>query len=80
MCKHKKTRICKTQISKEQVFEIVSKLNLVHVKDATFKSAGVYRTRDFIKSEFDRITEIKIEKEQELTFIRHTLYSYESCL
>jgi hypothetical protein len=78
--KRKKTRLCKTQISKEQAFAIADRLKLIHVKDSTFRSAGSFHTESFIKLEVDRITKIKQEKEQELTFIRHTLYNYEMCL
>lgn len=78
--KRKNTRLCKTQISKEQATEIVSKLALIHVKDNVFTSAGAYHSEKFIKSEVERITKIKQEKEQELSFIRQTLYMYERCL
>jgi hypothetical protein len=78
--KRKNTRLCKTQISKEQANEIVSKLALIHVKDNTFRSGGAYHSKNFIKSEVERITKIKQEKEQELSFIGRILYMYERCL
>lgn len=78
--KRKNTRLCKTQISKEQAFAVVDRLTLIHVKDSIFRSAGAFHMESFIKSEIERITKIKQEKEQELTFIRHTLYCYEACL
>lgn len=40
--KRKSTLLCKTQISKEQAMEIISKLALIHVKDNTFRSGGAY--------------------------------------
>lgn len=78
--KRKNTRICKTQISKDQANEIVSKLALIHVKNTTFRNGGAYYSKNFIKSEVERITKIKQEKEQELLFINRTLYMYENCL
>lgn len=78
--KRKNTVFWKTKISKEQAFAIADRLKLIHVKDSTFRSAGAFHTESFIKLEVDRITKIKQEKEQELTFIRHTLYNYEMCL
>lgn len=32
--------LCKSLISKEQALEVVNRLNLIHVKDLTFRSAG----------------------------------------
>lgn len=78
--KRKNKVFCKTQISKEQANEIVSKLALIHVKDNTFKSGGAYHSKNFIKSEVERITKIKQKKEQELSFISQALYMYERCL
>ena len=78
--KRKNTRLCKTQISKEQAFAVAERLKLIHVKDNTFRSAGAFHSESFIKSEIERISKIKQEKEQELTFIRHALYAYENCL
>lgn len=78
--KRKNTSHCKTQISKEQANEIVLKLSLIHVKDMSFKSAGAYHSKKFIKSEVERITKIKQEKEQELSFISRAIYMYERCL
>jgi hypothetical protein len=78
--KRKNTNLCKTQISKEQANEIISKLTLVHVKSAIFKSGGAYHSKSFIKSEVERITKIKQDKEQELSLIVEVLYMYERCL
>lgn len=60
--KRKNIRLCKTQISKEQATEIISKLNLIHVKAGIPRSAGGYHSREFVKSERKRI--IKIEKKR----------------
>lgn len=78
--KRKNTRLCKTQISKEQANEIITKLSLIHVKDNTFRSGGAYHSKNFIKSEVERIIKIKQKKEQELSFISQALYMYKSCL
>lgn len=78
--KRKSTLLCKTQISKEQAMEIISKLALIHVKNTIFKNNKTYHSKTFIKSEIERITKIKQEKEQELSFISQTLYMYERCL
>lgn len=78
--KRKNTRLCKTEISKEQALLVVNKLNLIHRKDHTFRSAGSYHTESFIKSEIECISKIKQEKEFELDVISKMLYSYERCL
>ncbi len=78
--KRKNTRLCKTQISKEQVFAVVDKLKLVHVKDTTFRSGGSYHTKSFIKSEVERIGKIKQEKETELSIISKLFFQYKNCL
>jgi hypothetical protein len=78
--KGKRKNSCKTRISKEQATEIVLRLKLVHVKDSLLRSAGTYRTIDFIKSELERITEIKQEKEKELAVINDVLLMYRRCI
>lgn len=78
--KRKNTRLCKTQISKEQAFAVVDRLKLIHVKDITFRSAGAFHSETFIKSEVERITKIKQEKDNELSIISNMLYQYERCL
>jgi hypothetical protein len=78
--KRKNTRLCKTQISKEQTIEVAEKLKLIHVKDTTFISAGSYHSESFIKSEIERIGKIKQNKENELSIISKILYQYERCL
>jgi len=78
--KRKNTRLCKTEISKEQAFAVVNKLKIIHVKDSTFRSAGAFYSKNFIKSEVDRITKIKQDKEIELEIISKILYMYERCL
>ena len=78
--KRKNTRLCKTEISKEQALFIANKLSLIHRKDHTFRSAGSYHTESFINSEIERIAKIKQEKEIQLDVISRMLYSYERCL
>lgn len=78
--KRKNTRLCKTQISKEQAFAVADRLKLIHVKDTTFRSAGSFHSESFIKSEVERIAKIKQEKENELSIISKVLYQYERCL
>lgn len=78
--KRKNVILCKTQISKEQAFAIADRLKLIHVKDAIFRSAGSFHAESFIKSEVERITKIKQEKEYELSIISEMLYKYERCL
>lgn len=78
--KRKNTRLCKTQISKEQALIIVNRLNLIHRKDHTFRSAGSFHSKSFIKAEIERITKIKQEKEFELEHISKMLFHYERCL
>ena len=78
--KRKNTRLCKTQISKEQAFAIADRLKLIHVKDTTFRSAGAFHSESFIKSEVERIAKIKQDKENELSIISKMLYQYERCL
>jgi len=78
--KRKNTRLCKTKISKEQATMIIHRLNLVHVKAGIPRSAGAYHSKEFVKSECERIRKIEEEKEQELTHIRHIRYEYEMAL
>lgn len=78
--KRKNTRLCKTQISKEQTFAVVDRLKLIHVKDTTIRSAGAFHSESYIKSEVERIAKIKQEKENELSIISKILYQYERCL
>lgn len=78
--KRKNTTLCKTQISKEQAFAVADRLKLIHVKDTTFRSAGAFHSESFIKSEVERITKIKHDKENELAIISKMLYQYERCL
>ena len=78
--KRKNTRVLKTIISKEQALEIISKLNLIHVKSSIFKNAGIYYTKEKIVSEINRITIMKHDKEKELKYITGELYQYEKCL
>lgn len=78
--KRKNTSLCKTQISKEQAFSVVDRLNLIHVKDSTFRSAGAFHGKSFIKSKVELIAKIKQEKENELAIILGMLYQYERCL
>lgn len=78
--KRKNTRLCKTQISKEQAFSVADRLKLIHVKDTTFRSAGAFHTEKFIKAEVERIAKIKQEKENELSIISKMLYQYERFL
>jgi len=73
--KRKNTMLCKTKISKQQALIVANKLNLIHRKDHTFRSAG-----SFIKSEIERIAKIKQEKEFELEHISKMLFHYERCL
>lgn len=74
--KRKNKSLCKVQISKEQTFAVANRLNLIHVKDSIFRSAGAFHTESFIKSEVERITKIKQEKEQEIASINKILYDY----
>lgn len=78
--KRKNTRLCKTQISKEQAFAVADRLKLIHVKDTTFRGAGSFHSESFIKSEVERLAKIKQEKEVELSIISRMLYQYERCL
>lgn len=75
--RRKKTNFCKTEISKTQAYEIVAKLTLLYVQDSTFRSAGAYRTFEYIKSEIERLTVIKKDKELELSVINSVLENYE---
>jgi len=72
--------LCKTKISKQQALIVANKLNLIHRKDHTFRSAGSFHTKSFIKSEIERIAKIKQEKEFELEHISKMLFHYERCL
>lgn len=65
--------LCKTKISKGQAIEIVSKLNLTHIKSSLFNSAGSYHSRNFIDSEIIRINKIKDEKESDLMYINRVI-------
>lgn len=78
--KRKNTTLCKTQISKKQAMEVVDKLDLIHVKDGISKSRGNYHSIKFIKSEVERMTKMKQNMEQDLSFISQALYMYERCL
>lgn len=75
--KRKNHQLCKTQISKEQAFQVANKLNLIHVKNTTFRSAGSFHTQSFIKSEIERIRKIKREKQYELDEISTVLFQFE---
>lgn len=78
--KRKNTILCKTKISKEQSLIIANRLNLIHRKDHTLRSAGSFHTESFIKSEIERISKIKKEKEFELEIISKMLFQCERCL
>jgi hypothetical protein len=78
--KRKNTRLCKTQISKEQAIEVAEKLKLIHVKHSTFRSAGTYHSESFIKSEIERLGEIMEQKEAELKMISNVFYKYKKAL
>lgn len=78
--KRKNTRLLKSQISKEQAFEIIKKLELVKIKDSTFRSASLFVKRSFAISERDRFLEIATEKQRELNVIFGVLRSYENAL
>lgn len=74
------TRLCKTQISKEQAFKIAENLNLIHVRDTTFRSAGSFCSKEFINHEIDRITKIKHQKQLEISLLSQVLFKYERAL
>jgi hypothetical protein len=76
----KESIIVKSQISKEQAFEIVKELDLFHVKNTLFRSAGIYRTKEFIISEINRIEEIRTNKSLELRAIETELFNFEDTL
>lgn len=69
--------LCKSKISKSQAIEIAKRMNLIHVKDSTFNSAGSLLTKSAIESEIERILAIKRKKEAELSVITTLLYSLE---
>lgn len=78
--KRKNTRLLKSQISKEQAFEIIKKMELVNIKDSTFRSASVFVKRSFAISELERFKKINQEKQQELNTIYGVIRSYENAL
>lgn len=78
--KRKNTRLLKSQISKEQAFLVIEKLELINIKDSTFRSASIYIKRNFAISERDRLTKLSKEKQQELNMIYAVVRSYEDVL
>lgn len=78
--KRKNTRLLKSQISKEQAFEIIKKMELVNIKDSTFRSASVFVKRSFAISELERFKKINQEKQQELNTIYGVICSYKNAL
>lgn len=78
--KAKNRILYKTKISEYQSLVIANRLSLIHVKSTIFKSAGIFRTESFIKSEIERIKKIKREKELDLNVIEKALFEYERCL
>lgn len=74
--KRKNAKRTKTYISEEQAKELIEKLNLVHVKSHLFLAGGSYHTKEFVKSETEKLESLKKEKESELLTITRTLYQY----
>ncbi len=70
----------KVHIFKEQALEIASKLDLVHVKNSLFKSAGTYMTKEFVYSEIKRLEAMRENKRLELNAIDAEIGCYERCL
>lgn len=70
----------KILISKKDAFAIIDRLKLICVKDGFFKNAGVFHSESFIKSEIERISKIKQEKESELLIISDLLSQYSKSL
>jgi len=78
--KRKNTRLVKSQISNEQAEEVIRKLELVNVKDSTFKSASVFISRSFAISELEKFKVMNYEKQQELNMISEYIRSYRNAL
>lgn len=70
----------KVSISEQQALEIVNALGLIHVKSTALRSAGVYRSKENILCELERITKIKHEKEFELKTIERVIFELELAL
>jgi hypothetical protein len=71
--KRKDTRLCKTQISKEQALEIIERLKLIPVQSPMFKSGVTFYNTEFVDFEIERLKAIKLKKEFELITIRRAL-------
>lgn len=78
--KRKNMLLCKTQISKEQTLEIVNRLNLIHLKNETFRSGGSYHTKAYLLADFEKIKQLRKEKEDELSVLNGMLHSIAACI
>lgn len=67
---------CQSLISKEQALEIVSKLDLVFVRDSLLSSAGIYLSKEFVESEINRFRGLINDKTEEIKILNdvHTIY------
>jgi hypothetical protein len=68
----------KTRISAEQANYIIAEVGLCRIDSTVFNSGATYRSPNFIASELDRLSDLKIAMEFELTEIRHAIYIYEN--
>lgn len=75
--KAKNVRVLKSQISKEQAFEVINKLGLLEINDTLFRSASVYKTKSFVNGELERFNTILAEKRIEMSVLTDIISSYE---
>lgn len=78
--KRKGSRLLKTQISKEQTQELSKRLNLIQVKDGTFKSASIFITKKFARMEHERLLTIEREKQKEVNLLQYTIIQYQNAI
>lgn len=74
--KRKGTTNLKVVISKEQATELITELSLVNIKDSTFRNASLYISKEFAKIEYERLSTVLKEKEQEYEFVLGIVKNY----
>lgn len=70
----------KVTITQEQAQEIISKANLLQIKDALFKNGSTYRSKENIESELKRLKDIKPTDKNQSIVLAETVKSYEAAL
>jgi len=75
-----KKKHTKTDISKQQALEVINELGLLRVRNGFLKNASSYKSKEFIKSEIERLQMLLNEKEAEIQVLSQSVLLYEDSL